>query len=148
MAKSKQTSLKKEKEKKRMIRRKEKDQKREERKAAGKRSYEDMIAYVDENGQFSATPPDPRDRVELKLEDIQLGARKVSDEDSAPVRNSGRITYYNAEKGYGFIKDSRTKQSLFFSLNNAPAGLKINDVVSYDVNQGTKGPVATSLTKG
>ena len=57
MGKSQETFNKKEKEKKRLKKRQEK---REERKANPKRSgFENMISYVDENGNFTDTPPDP-----------------------------------------------------------------------------------------
>ena len=61
MAKSQETFNKKEKEKKRLQKRKEKEQRKEDRKANAKEggSWEDMMAYVDENGNISAAPPDP-----------------------------------------------------------------------------------------
>ena len=49
---------KKELEKKRKQKRKEKQQRKEERKASGSKSFDDMIAYVDENGIVIDTPPD------------------------------------------------------------------------------------------
>ena len=54
MAKSQETYNKKEKEKKKLEKRKEKEQRKEERKAQSKEggSWEDMIAYVDENGNI------------------------------------------------------------------------------------------------
>jgi hypothetical protein len=60
MAKSKETFLKREKEKKRIKQRQEKQEKMEERKANGDKpkSLEDMLAYIDEDGNISSTPPD------------------------------------------------------------------------------------------
>src|SRR6476661_10076185 len=100
MARSKQTSLKKEKETKKRKKREEKEEKREFRKANSKKgkSFEDMIAYVDENGNFSSTPPDPKNKIELKLEDIQLGARKNEVMVEEDFVNKGRITYFNQAK--------------------------------------------------
>lgn len=61
MAKSKETYLKRQKEKKRMERRQEKKERMEQRKenSSGK-AFEDMIAYVDENGNLSETPPETK----------------------------------------------------------------------------------------
>ena len=60
MAKSKETYNKREKEKKGLRERNEKAQKKEERKAnklKGK-SLDEMLAFVDENGNLSSTPPE------------------------------------------------------------------------------------------
>lgn len=62
MAKSRETYNKREKEKKKIRLRNEKAEKREERKAnktKGK-SLDDMLAFVDENGNLSSTPPEPK----------------------------------------------------------------------------------------
>ena len=49
---------KRENEKKRLAKRAEKQKKKEEKKLSGKASsFEDMIAYVDENGVITSTPP-------------------------------------------------------------------------------------------
>ncbi len=53
-----QTFSKKENEKKKQARRLEKQNRKEERKLSGNtNSFEDMIAYVDENGRITSTPP-------------------------------------------------------------------------------------------
>ena len=79
MAKSQQTFNKSEKEKKRLKKREEKQKKREERKANSKKGegFEEMFAYVDENGQISDTPPDlTKKKVEIKAENIEIGVPK------------------------------------------------------------------------
>ena len=55
MARSKETFSKKEIEKKKIQKRKEKAARREERKASAGRSFEDMIAYTDEDGNILTT---------------------------------------------------------------------------------------------
>ena len=63
MARSQQSFSKKEKEKKRRKRKKEKQERREQRKAEkaerGDVKFEDMLSYVDENGNLTKTKPDP-----------------------------------------------------------------------------------------
>lgn len=51
------TADKRENEKKRLAKRAEKQKKKEEKKLSSKNSFEDMIAYVDENGMLTSTPP-------------------------------------------------------------------------------------------
>lgn len=59
MARPQETFNKKELEKKWLQKRQEKEQRKEERKAnASGKSFEDMLAYVDENGNITSTPPD------------------------------------------------------------------------------------------
>jgi len=60
MAKSQESWNKKEKEKLKLKKRKDKEERKEERKASNEgKSFDDMIAYVDENGQIVSSPPDP-----------------------------------------------------------------------------------------
>src|SRR5438034_9928404 len=81
MAKSKATFAKKEKEKQRQKQKQEKREKMEERKAnqvKGK-SLDDMMAYVDENGNITSTPPDPRKKRIFSAEEIEIGVPKAAD---------------------------------------------------------------------
>ena len=59
MAKSQETFSKKEKGKKKLKKRQEKQEKMEDRKTNAKKgkSLEEMMAYIDENGNISSTPP-------------------------------------------------------------------------------------------
>jgi len=63
MAKSQETFNKKEKEKKRLKKRQDKLKKKEERISnKGDGGFESMIAYVDEDGMITDTPPDETKR--------------------------------------------------------------------------------------
>jgi len=61
MSKSQETWNKKEREKKKQKLRKEKEERKQERKELAKeqggKSFDDMIAYVDENGNFPSNTP-------------------------------------------------------------------------------------------
>jgi hypothetical protein len=60
MGRSQETFNKKEVKNKKEKKRKDKEKKRLIRKETGKKSsFDDMIAYVDEYGKISSTPPDP-----------------------------------------------------------------------------------------
>lgn len=65
MAKAKETFMKREKQKKRLERLREKRKKMEQRKSESHKgkSLEDMIAFVDENGNLTSTPPDPKFKI-------------------------------------------------------------------------------------
>ena len=71
MAKSKETFNKKEKEQKRFKQKQNKREKMEERKANKKSgNLEDMMAYLDENGNLTSVPPDPRSKKIFRQEDM------------------------------------------------------------------------------
>jgi cold shock CspA family protein len=104
-----------------------------------------MIAYVDENGMISSTPPDQTKKSEIKLEDIEISVPKggsVSDED--PVKK-GVVSFFNESKGYGFIKDMNTKQDMFVHINNLIDDIKEGNLVTYEVEMGQRGPTAVRV---
>ena len=97
---------KRENEKKKQARRVEKQNRKEERKSSGKAtSFEDMIAYVDENGVITSTPPELNpNKEEIKQEEILISTPKKENIEILTVLK-GRVDYFNESKGYGFIKD-------------------------------------------
>ncbi len=144
MAKSKETWNKKETEKKKEKKRKEKEQRKEDRKANAKEgvSFDDMIAYVDENGNLSSTPPDPTKKRIIKEEDIEIGVPKQADMKPVDPTRKGKVTFFNDSKGYGFIKDSDSQDSIFVHVNGLIDAIKENDKVTFEVEMGQKGPNA------
>jgi len=148
MAKSKQTFQKSEKEKKKKLKQKEKEEKRTARKANSNKGkgLESMMAYVDHNGQLSDTPPDPKLRVEIKAEDILLGARTFSKETSTDIK-TGRVAIYNTDRKFGFIKDSISQEKIFFHISGANFDIQEGDSVSYELTFGVKGPNAVNIIK-
>jgi cold shock CspA family protein len=148
MAKSQETFSKKEKEKQRQAKRKEKEQRKAERKANSKQgqSLEDMMAYVDENGNISDTPPDPTKKRKIKEEDIVLGSRNREGHEQMSIRK-GKVTYFNSAKGYGFIKDLISQESIFVHSNALTFVIKENDLVSFETEQGVKGLSAKNVKK-
>ena len=99
MSKSQETYSKKEKEKKRLKKKKEKDEKRQERKAnATEGTLDNMMAYIDENGNISDTPPDPENKIEFELDDIITSIPKQEEFDMEAERK-GKIDFFNTDKG-------------------------------------------------
>lgn len=146
MAKSKETFGKKEKEKQRLKHRQDKQEKMEERKANAKKgkSLDEMMAYIDENGNLSSTPPDPRKKVVFKQEDMNTGVPVHIKED---IMREGIVSFFNDEKGYGFIKDLKTQESIFMHTSQLSEPVKENNRVSYQVEQGPKGLNAVNVKK-
>jgi cold shock CspA family protein len=151
MAKSKQTFQKTEKAKLKQKKREAKMEKRAERKSTSNKGkgFDSMIAYVDHNGHLSDTPPDVKDFVEMNVDDIQLGAHVEGAQTSTRNRNerTGRIMQYKDDKGYGFIKDSETKEQYFFHFSNALTEFKNGDVVNFTLAKGPKGTVAVAISR-
>ncbi len=140
MAKSQETFNKKEAEKKRQKKKQEKEQKKEDRKNSAKSgsSLEEMMAYVDENGNLSSTPPDPKKIKKIREEDIEIGVPRHDASQETTVRN-GIVTFFNDSKGYGFIKDLDSQESIFVHLNGLVDKIKENNRVTFEVEKGQKG---------
>lgn len=142
MGRSQETFSKKEKEKKRLKKRQDKEAKKEDRKANSSKGQglDDMLAYVDDNGNITSTPPDPtRKKKEIKQEDIQIGVSKQEEPDPADLIRKGTVTFFNTSKGYGFIRDHDTQESIFVHQNGLTCPIKENDKVTFEVEKGQKG---------
>ena len=98
-----------------------------------------MIAYVDENGQISSTPPDPDKKSKIKVEDILTSVPKKGTVDPADSIRKGVISFFNDQKGYGFIRDLETQESIFVHLNGLVDSVKESDMVTFNVEQSPKG---------
>jgi cold shock CspA family protein len=125
--------------------RKEKEMKKLTRKENEKDSFDDMIAYVDENGMITSTPPDPSLKKEINIEDIEISIPK-SDPNQVfdPIRK-GSVTFFNTSKGFGFIRDLETQESVFVHVNNLLEEIKEGNLVNYEVEMGQKGPTAVKV---
>lgn len=149
MAKSKETFAKKEKEKKRLKQKQDKLEKKEERKANAKKgkSLDEMLAYIDENGNLSTTPPDPKKMKSFKQEDMQIGVPKHEPGTEEESRREGVVSYFNESKGFGFINDSVTRERVFIHVNQLTEAIQEMDKVSYEVEMGPKGPSAVNVQR-
>jgi len=148
MGRSNETFNKKEKEKKRFKKQQEKKEKAEARKenSSKGKSFEDMIAYIDENGNISSTPPVANRQHKISAEDIQIATPKYVPEAEELIK-TGVISFFNTAKGYGFIRDSKTQENVFFHINNLTYQANEADKVSYAVEKGPKGLSAINVTK-
>ena len=138
------TYSKKEREKKKRKKKEEKaarrDQKRHDEGEKG-----NQIMYVDEFGNFTETPPDPKQKAKVRISDIEVSVPKKDElEDDDPIRN-GRVKFFNQEKGYGFIIDDLTGESYFAHANNLIDQIADNDLVRFEIGTGPKGPMAIEV---
>ena len=143
MAKS-VTTDKRENEKKRLAKREEKLKKKESRKLSGTSSFDDMIAYVDENGMITSTPPaDNIQKEEISLDEIIIATPKKEEEELAILR--GRVEFFNETRGFGFIKDLSGVEKYFFHVNNVVGTIAENNIVTFDLERGVKGMNAVNI---
>jgi cold shock CspA family protein len=130
-------------EKKKEQKRKEKQQRKEERKVSGVSSLDNMIAYVDENGMITGTPPDPANKQEVDLDDISISTPKK--EEAEEIVLKGHVEHFNSDKGYGFIKNLSGMEKYFFHISNAPANIAEGNMVTFELARGDKGMNAVKI---
>lgn len=149
MAKSKETFNKKEKEKKRLKKLQDKREKMEERRANASKgkSLDDMMAYIDEEGNITSTPPDPKKKKVINAEDIQIGVPRyeASEEDDLP--RQGVVSYFDNAKGFGFINDAKTGERVFVHVNQLTEAISESDKVLFEVESGPRGLSAVNVKK-
>jgi len=148
MGRSQETFGKKEKEKKRKKKREEKAKKKEERKNNARvGTLDNMIAYVDEFGRITDTPPDPNQKKEeILAENIEIGVPKRDSEPEETIKK-GKIIYFDDSKGYGFIKEDSTQEKYFVHINNMIDELGENASCMFELEKGPKGLMAVRVIK-
>jgi cold shock CspA family protein len=126
--------------------RKDKEQRRLAKKEQGKSSLDDMIAYVDENGQITSTPPDLSNREEIDAESIEIGIPKKEDREEVDLTRKGKITKYDSAKAYGFIIDADSNESIFFhKLDFDNVEPKVGMQIQFLTEKGVKGLKAVDI---
>lgn len=141
MGRSTETFAKKEREKKKSKKQREKQDKAEDRKANSTKgkTLDEMMAYTDEYGNITSTPPDPTRRKAVVLsENIQIAIPKQEAIVLDTVR-SGIVSFFNETKGFGFIKDLQTQESIFVHVNGLIDPIGENNKVTFETEQGQKG---------
>ncbi|WP_205512821.1 cold-shock protein [Longitalea arenae] len=145
MARSQDTFAKREREKQRQKKQEDKRQKMKERKANEKsKGLEDMMAYLDENGNLTDRPPDPRKKKTFRQEDMVIGVPKAEDR-VADLPRQGTVSFFNTQKGFGFIVDAETRERIFVHANDLSSPIQENDKVTFMVQHGPKGLMATDV---
>jgi cold shock CspA family protein len=147
MARSQNSFNKQENEKKRLKKRKEKLQKKEENKLnPSDGGFDSMIAYVDEFGNITDTPPDLSKKEKIDVSTIEIAVRRREDEELPAVR-TGRIDFFDDSKGFGFIKETGTQEKYFVHVNGLLETVKEGDTVTFELEMGRKGMNAVRVKK-
>jgi CspA family cold shock protein len=130
-----ETFSKKENIKKKAKKKEQKLQLREDRKSNNNKgkSLDDMMVYIDENGNFTSVPPDPKNKTEISVENIQLGAAPIIKEDSL---KKGKITFFT---------DERSQERYFVHRNDMIDQADLNDKVTFEVERRERGLVAIDV---
>lgn len=132
-------------EKKREKKRQDKQKRKEDRKASGSDgSLDNMIAYVDEYGVITSTPPDPNNKQVIDASNIVVSTPQREKEEKLPLK--GRVEHFNQAKGYGFIKDMASIEKYFFHISSAPSDIREGQIVFFELERGTKGMNAVRIT--
>jgi cold shock CspA family protein len=82
----------------------------------------------------------------FRQEDMQIGVPKHVETEEDAVR-TGMVTFFNDGKGFGFIKDSITAESVFVHVNQLSGPIKENDKVTFEVEKGPRGLSAVNVKK-
>jgi cold shock CspA family protein len=106
-----------------------------------------MMAYVDENGNITSTPPDPRRKIQVNEADIQIGVARQEDMPAEDPIRQGVVTHFNDSKGYGFIKDLQSQDSIFVHVNGLIDAIAEQDKVTFTTTMTPKGPNAIEVRK-
>jgi len=147
MAKSQQTFNKLEKEKKRKKKKEDKRKKmlaRKDAKESGDLVTNEFV-YVDYNGNFTDTPPDPSLKKKINAKSIVLGVPKRE-----AVKTSGfigKVNFFDHSKGFGFIIDPESQEKYFVHISECKDEITEGDKVEFDIIKGAKGMNAIKVKK-
>ncbi len=136
---------KKENNKKKEKKQQEKLSRREARKTNNNKGkdLDDMLIYIDINGNFTSLPPHLQNREEdsAKAEQAKKARAEMNETDF-----SGVVTYMS-EKGYGFITEDNSTENIFFHYGQLSEPVKKHDLVTYQKERTPKGYQATEIKK-
>ncbi len=137
--------FKKENNKKKVKKRQDKILKREDRKVNNNKgkSLEELIIYVDVNGNFTETPP----HLQKKEEDFSNFDNSIKNSGQKENLDYTGIIKFLSDKGYGFITEDKTQENVFFYSNQLAQIVVKNDRVKFRKEDSLKGFRAVSIKK-
>jgi len=139
-----ETWNKKERERKKQQKRKEKEERRLERKnnARDGNNLENMLAYLDENGNLSSTPSVLTKKIKSKNTETDEHKKPAKTEESV---RKGTVRFFDQSKGYGFIEEDKTQKSFFVHINSLTHQIKKEDKVMFEIEMTHKGASAVKV---
>ncbi|WP_322969209.1 cold-shock protein [Faecalibacter sp. LW9] len=63
------------------------------------------------------------------------------------IMQEGTVKFFNETKGFGFITVESTGKEVFVHTSNLIDSIRENDRVSFNVEEGQKGPIATRVKR-
>jgi cold shock CspA family protein len=139
MGRSQNSFLKKQKEKLKAQKKKEKQARKEERKAnAQGGGLDNMMAYVDSYGNISDTPID-EETSKQENEEFEIQVSVPKSEDNTKVERRGKVDFFDAQKGFGFIIQDGSQEKFFVHESNAIDPLREGAKVAFKIQKGLKG---------
>lgn len=137
--------FKKENNKKKVKKRQDKVLKREDRKVNNNKgkTLEEMIIYVDVNGNFTETPP----HLQKKEDDFSNFDNSIKNSGQKENFDYTGIIKFLSDKGYGFITEDKTQENVFFHSNQLAQTVVKNDKVKFRKEDSLKGFRAVSIKK-
>ncbi|MCR5077107.1 MAG: cold shock domain-containing protein [Prevotella sp.] len=129
-------------EKKKAQKKREKERRKDERRKNGPDSFDDMIAYVDENGNLCDTPPTATN-TEVNADTIEISTPKQAD--IPKEQPSGIVDFFDSTKGFGFIRPKDSDEKYFFHISNAPQDIQKGDKVSFILEKNQRGLQAVDI---
>ncbi|MBB1140522.1 cold-shock protein [Myroides sp. WP-1] len=132
--------FKKENNKKKKQKQEEKLKRREERKQHNNKGkdLEDLFVYVDKQGQLTHLTPEEQ---ALQEKQDYKNTEKISQEN-----HEGTISYVT-DKGYAFVIDSKTRESIFLHQNDLNIPLEKGLKISFKLEQSKNGIRAVEAAK-
>ena len=122
----------------------ERRQERKESNSKGK-GLNEMLAYVDEYGNLSETPPEKGINSLQRIPPVVGNSRET---DSDRGEKSGIVIFYDDSRGYGFIKNAYHRESIFVHANSSSVELEENLKVTFETQKGPKGLTAVNVRAG
>ena len=61
------------------------------------------------------------------------------------MQKEGTVKFYDTTKGFGFISQSESRNDVFVHSTGLIDELRENDSVSFDIEEGKKGPNAVNV---
>ncbi len=83
-------------------------------------------------------------KTEIDVSQIEISTPKQEEMEILP--STGRVEYFTASKGYGFIKDADSGEKYFFHISSAPDTIAEGDKVTFEIERGTRGLAAVRIS--
>ena len=61
------------------------------------------------------------------------------------MQKEGTVKFFNTEKGFGFISQNNDRSDVFVHSTGLIDEIRENDNVSFDIEEGKKGPSAVNV---